>query len=61
MNRFVGFADSRSTLPAVARRVTFVRRRGLYPLLLQNVALNAITLSFYRFWARTARRRHYWS
>lgn len=34
---------------------------GLFRLLLKNTLLNLITLGLYRFWARTAMRRYFWS
>ena len=49
------------TAEAPAESVTFIHRKGLYPLLLRNLLLNVVTLTFYRFWARTAVRRFYWS
>ncbi len=48
-------------LPPLPTRVAFVGRRGLFWLLLRNLLLNIVSLSFYRFWARTAVRRFYWS
>jgi uncharacterized membrane protein YjgN (DUF898 family) len=46
-----------------AEKSTFIYRRqsGLAWLVLKNIVLNAITLFFYRFWARTNWRRHLWS
>jgi uncharacterized membrane protein YjgN (DUF898 family) len=38
----------------------FGGRRGLTRLLLKNAALTVVTLTFYRFWARTALRRWFW-
>lgn len=42
-------------------RVTFTGTAGeLWPIVLVNLVLNIITLSFYRFWARTSVRRYLW-
>ncbi len=38
----------------------FADAPGLMRLLLRNLALNVVTLGFYRFWARTHLRRHIW-
>ncbi|MEJ1938895.1 DUF898 family protein, partial [Nostoc sp. NIES-2111] len=37
------------------------RQSGLAWLVVKNIVLNAVTLFFYRFWARTNWRRHLWS
>src|SRR5262245_60768646 len=41
--------------------VAFTRRKGLVGLLLKNAGLIVLSLSLYRFWARTALRRFFWS
>jgi uncharacterized membrane protein YjgN (DUF898 family) len=41
--------------------LVFVNRPGLLGLLLKNLGLTIITLGIYRFWARTALRRYWWS
>jgi uncharacterized membrane protein YjgN (DUF898 family) len=41
--------------------VTYVPRTGLARLAIINFLLNVITLSLYRFWAKTRVRRHIWS
>jgi uncharacterized membrane protein YjgN (DUF898 family) len=41
--------------------VTYVTSPGLVSLSIINFALNIITLSIYRFWAKTNVRRHIWS
>ncbi|HEX9597499.1 MAG TPA: DUF898 family protein, partial [Anaerolineales bacterium] len=41
--------------------VTYVPRRGLFSLSVVNFLLTLITLSIYRFWAKTKVRRHIWS
>jgi uncharacterized membrane protein YjgN (DUF898 family) len=45
----------------VSISVTYVPRPGLLSLAIVNFLLNVITLSIYRFWARTKVRRHIWS
>ncbi|MEI9985494.1 MAG: DUF898 family protein [Aliidongia sp.] len=42
-------------------RLVFVNRPGLFGLLLKNMGLTIVTLGIYRFWARTALRRYWWS
>jgi len=42
-------------------RLVFTDRPGLFTLLLKNMGLTIITLGIYRFWARTALRRYWWS
>jgi uncharacterized membrane protein YjgN (DUF898 family) len=42
-------------------RLVFTDRPGLFVLLLRNMGLTIITLGIYRFWARTALRRYWWS
>ncbi len=42
-------------------RFTYVPRPGLLRLTLVNAFLNLITLTIYRFWAKTNVRRHIWS
>lgn len=45
----------------IAIEVTFAGRAGeLWPIVLLNLLLNIITLSIYRFWARTRVRRFLW-
>lgn len=41
-------------------RIRFGTRRPLAPLLLKNLLLTVLTLGIYRFWAKTALRRHFW-
>jgi uncharacterized membrane protein YjgN (DUF898 family) len=41
--------------------VRYQKRRGLAKLAIINFVLNLITLSVYRFWAKTRVRRHIWS
>jgi uncharacterized membrane protein YjgN (DUF898 family) len=41
--------------------VTYVPRPGLGTLAIVNFLLNVVTLSIYRFWAKTRVRRHIWS
>ncbi|MBI1244592.1 MAG: DUF898 family protein [Alphaproteobacteria bacterium] len=38
----------------------YVARRGIFRIALTNTILNILTLSLYRFWARTRWRRHMW-
>jgi uncharacterized membrane protein YjgN (DUF898 family) len=56
---------ARSAVPRVYASprdyVQYARRGGLIGLLLKNAALIVLTVSLYRFWARTALRRFYWS
>jgi uncharacterized membrane protein YjgN (DUF898 family) len=59
-------AELPSPMPPAADRkealtVAYVPRRGLLRLSLVNFLLNVITLSIYRFWAKTRVRRHIWS
>jgi uncharacterized membrane protein YjgN (DUF898 family) len=42
-------------------RFSYVPRPGLMKLTFMNLLLNIITLSFYRFWAKTNVRQHIWS
>jgi len=42
-------------------RIEYVSQRGLGVIAITNFLLNLITLSFYRFWAKTRVRRHIWS
>jgi uncharacterized membrane protein YjgN (DUF898 family) len=42
-------------------RLVFTDRPGLFVLLLKNMGLTIVTLGIYRFWARTALRRYWWS
>jgi len=42
-------------------RFDYVPRPGLLGITLTNLVLNLITLTIYRFWARTNVRRHIWS
>ena len=42
-------------------RIEYVPRRGLGRLAIINFLLNLITLTIYRFWAKTNVRRHIWS
>jgi uncharacterized membrane protein YjgN (DUF898 family) len=58
--------QNRSTviLAAVGRiplEVSYHKRPGLVRLAIVNFLLNIITLSIYRFWAKTRVRRHIWS
>ncbi|MFN4164008.1 MAG: DUF898 family protein [Ferrovibrio sp.] len=41
--------------------MVYVSRPGLLRLLLKNFGLSILTLGVYRFWARTALRRYFWS
>ena len=41
-------------------RIRFGTRQPLAPLLLKNLLLTVLTLGIYRFWAKTALRRHFW-
>lgn len=45
--------------PAI--RVRFGNRPGLFALLMKNLGLTIVTLGIYRFWARAALRRYWWS
>lgn len=48
--------------PAPQPAFAFTGRRGpLLRLLLKNLALTLVTLGIYRFWAKTAVRRYFWS
>lgn len=48
--------------PAPQPAFAFTGRRGpLLQLLLKNLALTLVTLGIYRFWAKTAVRRYFWS
>jgi uncharacterized membrane protein YjgN (DUF898 family) len=40
---------------------SYVPRPGLFRLTIMNLFLNIITLTFYRFWAKTNVRQHIWS
>lgn len=42
-------------------RIEYVPHQGLVGISISNFLLNLITLSFYRFWAKTRVRRHIWS
>jgi uncharacterized membrane protein YjgN (DUF898 family) len=42
-------------------RIEYVPQQGLGVIAITNFLLNLITLSFYRFWAKTRVRRHIWS
>lgn len=42
-------------------RFAYVLRPGLWRLILINFLLNLVTLTIYRFWAKTNVRRHIWS
>ncbi|MBC8037872.1 MAG: DUF898 domain-containing protein [Rhizobiales bacterium] len=42
-------------------RIEYVPRQGLLSLSLVNFALGLLTLTFYRFWAKTNVRKHIWS
>lgn len=42
-------------------RIDYVAHPGLGGIAISNFFLNLITLSFYRFWAKTRVRRHIWS
>lgn len=42
-------------------RIEYVTHQGLGGIAISNFFLNLITLSFYRFWAKTRVRRHIWS
>lgn len=42
-------------------RIEYVPHQGLGGIAISNFFLNLITLSFYRFWAKTRVRRHIWS
>jgi uncharacterized membrane protein YjgN (DUF898 family) len=42
-------------------RFTYVPRKGLLRLTLANFLLSIVTLTLYRFWAKTNVRRHIWS
>lgn len=42
-------------------RIEYVPHQGLGSIAITNFLLNLITLSFYRFWAKTRVRRHIWS
>ncbi|MBI3453323.1 MAG: DUF898 family protein [Rhodospirillales bacterium] len=46
--------------PPAETTASFTDKGRLFRLLLKNAALTAVTLSFYRFWARTALRRYFW-
>lgn len=51
-----------STAPAAeAIRIDYVPRNGLLKLSIVNFLLGVVTLSVYRFWAKTNVRRHIWS
>lgn len=50
-----------STAATHIATVDYTRRKGLLGLLLKNAGLIVLTLSLYRFWARTALRRFFWS
>ena len=42
-------------------RVAYVEKPGLLGLAFKNFLLNLVTLTFYRFWAKTNVRKHVWS
>jgi uncharacterized membrane protein YjgN (DUF898 family) len=52
---------SAKSAKGVPINVTYVTRQGLVSLSIINFVLNLITLSIYRFWAKTNVRRHIWS
>jgi uncharacterized membrane protein YjgN (DUF898 family) len=52
---------ARSVRRGIPIAVTYVPRPGLAVLAITNFLLNVITLSLYRFWAKTKVRRHIWS
>jgi uncharacterized membrane protein YjgN (DUF898 family) len=47
--------------PAIAIRIDYVPRPGLLRMVFANFLLTVLTLTFYRFWAKTRVRRHLWS
>lgn len=54
--------DTSSTkLPGSQLRFDYIPRPGLLGITLTNLFFNLITLTIYRFWARTNVRRHIWS
>jgi|SRR5688572_4816126 len=52
---------SAKTPEGVPIHVTYVPRPGLLSLAVVNFLFNVITLTIYRFWAKTRVRRHIWS
>ncbi len=59
----VGPADRSPPLPdnAPGAAATYRAASGLWLLLLKNILLGIVTIGLYRFWARTALRRYFWS
>jgi uncharacterized membrane protein YjgN (DUF898 family) len=54
--------DQVRRIPAgITLRVDYVPRPGLLGLTLLNLLINILTLTIYRFWAKTNVRRHIWS
>ena len=47
--------------PGIPISVTYVRQSGLFRICIVNFLLNLVTLSIFRFWAKTKVRRHIWS
>lgn len=47
--------------PAPGCALHYQGSRGLFGLLVKNILLGLLTLGLYRFWARTALRRYFWS
>jgi uncharacterized membrane protein YjgN (DUF898 family) len=54
-------ADAPATAQGEALRFDYVLRPGLLKLTLVNTLLYILTLTIYRFWARTNVRKHIWS
>lgn len=46
--------------PPAEPALCYIPRKGLLRLVVATTLLNIVTLSFYRFWARTRWRRHIW-
>ncbi|MEM7634121.1 MAG: YjgN family protein [Pseudomonadota bacterium] len=58
------FGNQSAGIPAAGAepvRIEYVAHQGLGGIAITNFLLNLITLSFYRFWAKTRVRRHIWS
>ena len=61
VTRRASAAPSPASPGATPSRPAFGAREGLAKLVAKNALLAVVTLGFYRFWARTAIRRFYWS
>jgi uncharacterized membrane protein YjgN (DUF898 family) len=54
-------SEGGTALPGETVTITYVPRPGLIGIAIVNALLNLLTLTIYRFWARTRVRQHVWS